>query len=363
MITAGGTGGHIFPAMALAQKLQLHTEILFVGGGLHKNRYFDRKTFPFQEVSSGLISLKRPISAISGCGSILKGVWQSSKIIDSFNPDIIVGFGSYYTFPTLLAAKCKNVPVVLHEANRIPGRVNKLLSKYAALTGVHFPDTALLLKGNASEIPIPLREGFQLGYTSKNEALDHYGLDKTRTTLLIFGGSQGAQSINKLSSDAIKKLPQKDKESLQILHFTGDSNSALQLKDLYAKAKIKAYVKDFETRMDIAWSAADIMISRSGAGTIAEEFEFEVPGILIPYPEAMDNHQESNADFMVDIVKGAVKCCERDLDSDLLSQEIASFLEDEQEKLLNMKHAIRKYKQMRPRKELWHIILEMIGDA
>ncbi|MBA3958423.1 MAG: UDP-N-acetylglucosamine--N-acetylmuramyl-(pentapeptide) pyrophosphoryl-undecaprenol N-acetylglucosamine transferase [Parachlamydiaceae bacterium] len=361
LITVGGTGGHVYPAMALAQQLKSKAEVLFVGGGLNSNRYFIRSAFTHHEVSCGMISPRRPLSSLANLARILKGMQQSSKIINSFNPDVVVGFGSYYTVPTLLAAKLRGVPIVLHEANRIPGRVNRLLSQYVALTGVHFPDTVKLLKGKAQEISIPLREGYQLGALSQEQSRGYFGLDLGRITLLVFGGSQGAQAINQMVYEALKLLPALLSVDFQVLHITGDAQSTIVLQKKYADAGIHACVRDFESRMDIAWQAADFMISRAGAGTIAEELEFEVPGILIPFPEAMDNHQESNADFMVDVVKGAVKFRQKDLDAKKLSQEIETFLGNQQKQIKEMQQAMRLYKERTDARKLYEVILEMIN--
>lgn len=355
LITVGGTGGHVFPAMSLAKKLlqdEPDIHLLFVGGGLSKNRYFARESFPFKEVSCGSLSLSKPLMALRNAARILKGIWQSYRIMKKFKPDLVVGFGSYYTLPALLAAKTCAIPIVLHEANRLPGKVNRLMSKYVALTGVFFPDTANRLKGKSLEVAIPLREGYRLGSTSKEQAKTYFQLDPKNLTLLVFGGSQGAKAMNRLASEAIIKLNQ---SNLQVLHFTGDAESALCLQEEYTAHGIKATVKAFETRMDMAWQAADVVISRSGAGTIAEEIEFEVPGILIPFPYATDNHQESNADFMVDKVNGAVKCLEKELDASRLAKAILSVLNDRKQ----LKEAIRQYKIQTKPLDLCAIVCEM----
>lgn len=360
LITVGGTGGHVYPAMALAEQLvrdEPGIELLFVGGGLSRNRYFERDAFTYKDVSCATLSLGNPWTALRHTGSILKGILQSNRIIKGFNPDVVVGFGSYHTLPILLAAKWRSIPIVLHEANRIPGRVNRLLSKHVELTGVHFADTAYHLKGKAKEIAIPLRSGYTKGALSKEQARAHFQLDPKRPTLLIFGGSQGAQAINRLVSEAIVQLAE---SQLQVLHFTGDVVAAQDIQKLYANAGVKATVKAFESRMDIAWQAANLIISRAGAGTIAEELEFEVPGILIPYPYATDNHQESNADFMVGIVRGAIKFTESGFEPETLAQEILTLFEDDEQGLEEMKQAMRLYKQRTKSLNLCGVIRDMI---
>lgn len=362
MITVGGTGGHVFPALTLAKQLLAldpKIEILFVGGGLSKNRYFEQRTFTFKDVSCGTLPLSKPIKALKNTFKIGKGIWESRKIIRGYSPDLIVGFGSYHTLPTLLAAKSLKVPILLHEANRIPGKVNRLLAPYVALTGVHFPDTAKRLRGNVLEVSIPLREGYHKGSTSKESAKKHFNLAPDLPVVLIFGGSQGAQAVNKLVADAAIGLSQK----VQILQFTGDAATAKELGGKYASHGIQACVKEFETRMDLAWQAADLSIIRSGAVTMAEELEFEVPGILIPYPHAADNHQESNADFMVDVIGGGIKRLEKGLTAQILNDDIAFLLADDSKKLKAMHRAMGDYKKTTRPRELCVIVKEMLNKG
>lgn len=349
LITTGGTGGHIYPAEALAQKLANGCEILFVGGGLSTNRYFSKDKHSYKEVSCGK-TIREPFA-------ILKGLQQSRQIIRQFKPDVVVGFGSYYTFPTLLAAKLHKIPIVLHEANRIPGRVNRLLSPYVTLTGVHFPDTAQLLKGKTQHIPIPLRKGYSKESLSRKEACEYFGVDPEKQTILIFGGSQGANAINRICGNAFSILPKHN--AIQILHFTGDKITTATLKEQYEKAGLHACVKDFEARMDMAWQAANLMISRSGAGTVAEQLEFEVPGILIPFPQAMDNHQESNADFMVQEVQGAIKHIEKHLTTESLAFEIESLIKDDGTRIKMMRQNMQKYKNRVNSVELHTVIKQL----
>lgn len=340
LVTVGGTGGHVFPAIALAKQLiNANYEVLFVGGKLSTNRYFDQTSLPYQEVACG--SVKR-------MDRICKGIWQSRCIIKTFQPDAVVGFGSYYTFPTLIAAKLTSVPFILHEANSIPGRVNRLLAPYAAITGVHFEETLQLLKGKSAVVGMPLREGFQPDPREKQKAKEHFGLDSTKRTLLVFGGSQGAEAINCYFPRVVAK-------DLEVLHFTGTDASAEVKKKMYAELGVFAVVKGFEHRMDLAWQAADMMVSRAGAGTCAEMLAFEVPGILIPFPGAMDHHQDKNADAMMRL-GGAVKVLEPELTEERLTKEIGR-VNSELEK---MREAMRTHKKKMPTQDLCALVREVI---
>ncbi|MEI8365938.1 MAG: undecaprenyldiphospho-muramoylpentapeptide beta-N-acetylglucosaminyltransferase [Parachlamydiaceae bacterium] len=361
LIATGGTGGHIYPAIALAQQLIKDcpdNRILFVGGGLSDNRYFDSNAFDSSTVSCGAFTRKSPISLVTACVNIGQGIWQSRTIIREFKPDVAVGFGSFYSFPPLIAAKLHSIPIVLHEANSIPGKVNRLLAPWAAAVGVHFPTTTDLLKGNCVEVGMPLRHGFQRGATSQAEAISHFGLSPDFPTLLIFGGSQGAQAINSRVFGALKLLS--DRVPIQVIHIAGDAPSAESLQKIYKEAGIIASVKPYETRMDLAWQAADLAVCRAGAGTIAEQFEFEVPAILVPYPRAADNHQEYNADFIVKTV-GAGKMIKEDAFNErFLAYHLLELFSENGAALIRMRAAITDYKKRVRTQDLCSLIKKVI---
>jgi UDP-N-acetylglucosamine--N-acetylmuramyl-(pentapeptide) pyrophosphoryl-undecaprenol N-acetylglucosamine transferase len=360
IITAGGTGGHIFPAIALGKQLMAadgSLELLYVGGNLDINPYFDKDLFRYQAISCATFINKSPWETLKASYKILKGIKQSCKIINDYRPDMVVGFGSYYTLPMLLAAKAKEIPFILHEANSVPGKVNRCLAKYASFVGIHFPDTASLLVGKTYEVGMPLRPEYHKGGNSSAKAHEFFGLEKERDTILAFGGSQGALNLNNLVSEALIQHLKHAKEQWQIVHLTGDASSSQFLKEEYRKAGIKACVKPFETHMELAWQAADISITRAGAGSIAEQLEFEVPGILIPYPYATDNHQEKNAAFLVEKVGGALRCQEKELNAFHLAGDIESFTLEKRKK---MSQAMHNYKINHRPKEFYKLILEAL---
>lgn len=307
VISAGGTGGHLYPALGTAFKLLKHEpelQIIFAAGGLATNPFFDRNAFAWHSISAAPLLKQAPWKMLKSCGAIAKGIWQSRRLLSTFKPDLVIGFGSYHSFPVLSAARLLGCPIVLHEQNSKPGKVIRLFSRNALLTGVYFSSASAHLKGNTSLLTMPLREGFSRKACSREEACSYFGIDPNKFTILVFGGSQGAQFINhavpKLLCDL--KIPH-----FQVLHFAGNDTDAAKVKEMYFKVGIKAIVKSTETRMDFAWRAADLAIVRAGAGTIAEQIEFEVPAIFIPYPYAADMHQESNADYVVDCVRGGWK--------------------------------------------------------
>lgn len=322
LLTVGGTGGHVFPAVALAEELssKYDCDILFAGGKLGQNPYFEKKVFDYREVDCGKLSIV-PWKFLLSSYSMVKGVFESLRIISRYNPDAVIGFGSYYTLPVIVASKLLGRPIFLHEANSIPGRLNRWLAPFAEKTWVHFPAAAALLKGNVAFGGMPLRPNFRKGLVTKEAARRHFQLDPSLMTILVFGGSQGAQKINALFSEAALFHFKDYLAPFQVLHFTGNHADAAKLMERYVSGGIPAYVRPFEKRMDMAWAAADIAVTRAGAASIAEQIEYEVPGVLIPYPYATDAHQDKNADFLVE-TKLAMKVVEEGLTPQSLTGKI-----------------------------------------
>lgn len=345
IIAAGGTAGHVYPALAVAHSLTQSDStlsIFFLGGGLSRNIYFDSGIFPYREISCGPLSIRKPMQFLISAGRMTKGIWQSYSCFREFPPSLVLGFGSHYTLPVLLAARWAKIPYVLHEQNTVPGKVNRLFSRGALFTGICFPGAGRLLKGKTMEAMMPLRCTFSENLPSKTIAKESYGLDSTKPVVLVFGGSQGAHAINQLFFKGIKES---DAHSLQLLHFTGNSTSTRELRQRYQSCGIRACVKDYEPHMPIAWKAADLVVSRAGAGTIAEQIACEVPGILIPYPYSMDNHQEKNADFMVQNIGAGKKLREKNLTPNALRDEVYRMLDVDRLKM--SQQAIKKYREDR----------------
>ena len=356
IITTGGTGGHLYPAQALAQELMAVSpsiELLFAGGHLSTTPFFDQQRFLFKDIECSSLPY-RPLSCLKSLWKICKGVGQSLKMIKQFRPELIIGFGSYHTIPTLIAARLCQVPFALHEANSLPGKANRWMAPHATFVGVNFLTAKKFLKGNVVEVALPVRK---TQVVDKQSALDYYCLKDYRTTILIFGGSQGAASINEVMKKilpALKGLP------LQFIHFTGQQKEIKTLSALYARYQFPACVKDFEKKMEYGWKAADFVISRAGASTIAEAIENEVPAILIPYPYATENHQQKNADFFTAEVQGGAQLMENSSLEETLFQEIKKMVE--QDLILKRKKAICFYKTV-PKKTLCQLVLDQLIDG
>ncbi|MBI3900977.1 MAG: UDP-N-acetylglucosamine--N-acetylmuramyl-(pentapeptide) pyrophosphoryl-undecaprenol N-acetylglucosamine transferase, partial [Chlamydiia bacterium] len=308
ILSAGGTGGHLFPAMSLAATLS-DWDILFAAGGLKTNRYFDRTKFAHEEVECATFSLKHPLQVLLGGGKICRGIYQSRALLRRFSPDLVVGFGSFCTLPLLVAAMIEGVPFVLHEQNTVPGKVNRLFSPFAHTMTITFPSTRAYLKKKAAhraiEVVFPLRTGDR---PSQESCWEYFGLRPGLPTLLIFGGSQGAARLNRLIQEALPSLP-----AIQVIHCTGNNEAAYEAKKAYDAYRIPACVKAFEPHMERAMHISDCALTRAGAATISELIEYELPALLIPYPFATDHHQEKNGEHFGLHVKGGKMYKESDL--------------------------------------------------
>jgi UDP-N-acetylglucosamine--N-acetylmuramyl-(pentapeptide) pyrophosphoryl-undecaprenol N-acetylglucosamine transferase len=275
LIAAGGTAGHLFPAQQLAELLEKDCDVIVAGHKLEKSPYFHKERFRFYEVVSAPFG-KRFL------GALFFGVWRSIHLLLQEKPDVVVGFGSYHTVPLLLASVLLRKKIVLYEANRSMGKVNRLFSPFAKQIAGQF------LKGK-NYTPVPFFPWIQKEKPERRSALQAYGLDPNQRTLLVFGGSQGAQFLN----ETLPTVPL----NLQVIHLAGSEAAAKQTAERYLKAGVRAVVKAFEAQMQLAYAAADLAVCRSGAGTVAELIHYGVPSVLIPYPHAY-GHQEFNAEYL-----------------------------------------------------------------
>ncbi len=363
MISAGGTGGHVFPAMGLAreiQKMYPDSEILFCGGGLETNSFFDRKKFAYVEIPTSMLPKKQLIESLKFCKGIAKGVFSAYRTISRFKPDVIVGFGSYQTFPVLLAARMHSIPLVLHEGNCIPGKVNRYFSRYAEVTGVTFPQAGLYLKGKSIRVQFPLREGYTRAFSSSLEGREYFNLDPSKFTFLVFGGSQGALALNTHFCAAVLDLADRSR-NFQVIHLTGNAGATSEIAEFYRELGIQARVKDFEERMDKAWLAADLAIGRAGASTIAEMLQMETPAILVPYPYSTDDHQDENANYVAEHIKGAIKLSEEDLLPQQLATTISELVADNRGKIKTMREQMSRFRQENRSRDLSTLVSEIAG--
>ncbi|MBS0653416.1 MAG: undecaprenyldiphospho-muramoylpentapeptide beta-N-acetylglucosaminyltransferase [Verrucomicrobia bacterium] len=359
VIAAGGTGGHLFPAQTLASELQKEgIDVIFMGAGLNSNRYFDRDKYAYCDIPSGTVFRRNILLIFKSLFHLVKGVKHSFKLLKKEEPDLIIGFGSFHSFPILCAARLQKKTVALFESNAYPGKVNRLFSSGAAYTAVVFPKAQDHLNGKIVEVAMPVRQAHHV--LPPEAATGYFGLDPRYPILLIFGGSQGALAMNELFVKSIELLKPHNSH-FQVIHITGQPEVVDTFKETYASLKIRACVKGFETNMATAYQAASFAVCRAGAATISELIAHEVPSILIPFPFAADDHQAKNAQFFHHEVKGGVHLPEKGLTKEVLAMEIYRFLDPAQSTLRQMRQSINTFKSSQDKKQLCTLICETLN--
>jgi UDP-N-acetylglucosamine--N-acetylmuramyl-(pentapeptide) pyrophosphoryl-undecaprenol N-acetylglucosamine transferase len=294
VIAGGGTGGHLFPGIALAEELRARggNEVLFVGTthGIEA-RVVPREGYELQTID--VAGIKG-----GGIGGLLRGIlrvpralFQSLKILRKFRPDLVVGVGGYASGPLVLAAALTRRPTAILEQNSVPGITNRMLGKvvgavFAAFeeSRNYFPARKVRLAGN------PIRAALRAALV---DAASQHVATQQRRSLLVCGGSQGAHAVNELAAGALEILAARG-EAPHVVHQTGKSDRDA-VEERYKKAGIDAEVREFIDDMAGAYRAADLIVGRAGATTIAEVAAIGRPALLIPFPFAADDHQTVNA--------------------------------------------------------------------
>lgn len=324
LIAGGGTGGHLFPGVAIAQELLRRSpehRVLFVGTGKELEvKVLEREGLPHRAVMAGGLAGKSIGEKVLSLLKLPICLFQSLAILRSFRPNLVLGTGGYVSGPVCLAAWLMRIPLVLQEQNVMPGLTNRLLGPLAR--GVLLASEKALGSfppGRAHVVGNPLRAGFS------HEVKRRTDYEGTPFRLLIFGGSQGARSINRAIMEALPYL-ERVKEGLSILHQTGERDLE-SVRAAYAKAGFSAEVVPFIEDMDYELARAHLALCRSGAMTVAELTSLGVPSLLIPLPSAAHGHQEANARFLEE--KSAAQVLpERDLTGEVLAKRILSLMED-----------------------------------
>ena len=301
VIAGGGTGGHIFPAIAIANALmkqEPQTQILFVGAkGKMEMEKVPQAGYSIEGLDIAGFNRSSLIKNIGLPTKLLKSFFQVRRIFKSFQPDAVIGVGGYSSFPVLRFAQARGIPSFIHESNSFAGKSNILLGKkatkvFVASDGMEkfFPADKILISGN------PIRPSIvNVTSISKEEALKFFGLQPGKKTLLVVGGSLGARSINEAIEKGLNDLVQ---NGLQIIWQTGKTN-ANKWKEA-AKGQSSVWVNDFITEMEKGYAAADVVISRAGAMAKAELCVVKKPVLFVPFPFAAEDHQTVNAMNLVE---------------------------------------------------------------
>jgi UDP-N-acetylglucosamine--N-acetylmuramyl-(pentapeptide) pyrophosphoryl-undecaprenol N-acetylglucosamine transferase len=287
VLAAGGSGGHVIPAQAIALELiKKGHDIAFAGFDLSKNPYIDHELFACHNVSSAPLTYNIPRFVYYQT----KGFFQAKRLFDDYQPDVIIGFGSFHTVPILAAATILRRPFVLFAADTHPGRVIRLFSPCAQWTACYFHEAKALLKGRSFAVQFPLRPQFS-DLPSREESIRRYGFTHDTPILLVVGGSLGASILNTIVPQAVALMNTR----VAVLHICGKNANVNAVQTLYQAHGISAKVLPYEEHMEFAYQAADCVIARSGASSIAEIRHCGKKAVYIPYPYAVDGHQMKNA--------------------------------------------------------------------
>jgi len=299
IIAGGGTGGHIFPAIAIAnaiKALEPNTEFLFVGAtGKMEMEKVPQAGYAIKGITIAGFNRSSVFKNISLPFKLIKSFFQVRQIFKSFLPDAVIGVGGYSTLPVLRLAQSRGIPTFIHESNSFAGKANQYLAKkatkiFVASEGMEkfFPADKIVVTGN------PVRKAIAQASVSKEDGLKHFGLEANKQTVLAIGGSLGAKSIN----DALAlNLAAFTLNNLQLIWQTGKPNAALY--QAKADGMNNIWVDSFINEMDKAYAAADLVISRAGAMSVTEICVAGKAAIFVPYPHAAEDHQTYNANALV----------------------------------------------------------------
>jgi len=321
ILAGGGTGGHVIPALAIANELKKSygAEVLFIGTARGiENRLVPAAGYVLQLVRVGALKNVSLLTRAKTAFDLPRAVWDASRMLNEFAPDVVIGVGGYASGPAMLAAVVKHIPTLAFEPNVVPGFANRVVARFVSGAAVHFEETAKYFR-HAEVTGVPVRQAFfeiapKVGGTP---------------TLLVFGGSQGAHAINEAMIRCLPEL-RRQAPGIHIIHQTGerDYNDALAAYKSFAGATGEsAEVFKFIEDMPAAFARSDLVVCRSGASTVAEITAAGKPAIFVPFPRAADDHQRVNAEALARS-GAAVVVEESKLEGVWLAETIAALLGD-----------------------------------
>lgn len=325
VIACGGTGGHLFPGLAVAEVLRErgHKVLLFISEKEIDSLAVRNQT-EFEIEKLPTIGLPSPFSPaiLRFTGRFGESLNVCRRIYRTFNPHVILGMGGFTSTAPVLAGRMRGIPTFIHESNAIPGKANRVTARMVRAVLLGFKDCAKFFPKVATEVTgTPIRHA--LHPVNGANARRKLGLRENLRTLLVMGGSQGATGINQA---VIKSLASLRDVEMQVIHLSGTRDERL-VADNYQRENIPAYIAAFHHEMEEVYSAADLAISRSGAASLAELAAFSLPAILIPFPYAADDHQTRNAEIFAR-ADAAILLKESELSGDLLAQKIRELTSD-----------------------------------
>jgi UDP-N-acetylglucosamine--N-acetylmuramyl-(pentapeptide) pyrophosphoryl-undecaprenol N-acetylglucosamine transferase len=324
ILAGGGTGGHVIPALAIANELKKSygAEVLFIGTARGiENRLVPAAGYPLKLVRVGALKNVSLMTRAKTAFDLPRAVWDAGRMLNEFAPDVVIGVGGYASGPAMLAAVVKHIPTLAFEPNVVPGFANRVVARFVSGAAVHFEETAKYFR-HAEVTGVPVRQSFFEIPVLSNKT------PGGRPTVLVFGGSQGAHAINQAMFRCLPVLVRLEAPGIHIIHQTGerDYNDALAVYDaLGESAEVFKFIED----MPAAFARADLVVCRSGASTVAEITAAGKPAVFVPFPRAADDHQRVNAEVLVQC-GAAVAVEESKLEGVWLAETIAVLLQDSQ---------------------------------
>jgi len=329
ILAGGGTGGHVIPALAIANELKKSygAEVLFIGTARGiENRLVPAAGFPLQLVRVGALKNVSLLTRAKTAFDLPRAIWDAGRMLNQFAPEVVIGVGGYASGPAMLAAVMKHIPTLAFEPNVVPGFANRVVARVVSAAAVHFEETARYFRhGEITGVPVR-QEFFEIAPKRGGTP-----------TLLVFGGSQGAHAINEAMMRCLPVL-QREAPGIRVIHQTGerDYNDALAAyQSLGESAEVFKFIDD----MPAAFARADLVVCRSGASTVAEIAAAGKPAVFVPFPRAADDHQRVNAEALAHH-GAAVVVEESKLEGVWLAETIATLLQDSS-RLKRMSQAAR----------------------
>jgi UDP-N-acetylglucosamine--N-acetylmuramyl-(pentapeptide) pyrophosphoryl-undecaprenol N-acetylglucosamine transferase len=321
LVAGGGTGGHVFPGIAIAEEVVTRhpaNDAIFVGTarGLEASKV-PEAGFPIELIDVRGLKGKGALDTLKNLLLLPAALLRSFRILKRWRPDVVVGVGGYASGPVVLAAWLMRIPTAVQEQNAMAGITNRILGRFVRAVFTAFPEAAA---------HFPRRKVYQLGNPIRRTLMENFMRPEARHAggrLLVFGGSQGAHALNMRVVEALPHLADL-RDRLEITHQTG-ARDREQVEKGYRACGFEPDVREFITDMSAAYAGADLVVCRAGATTLAELTVCRKPSILVPFPAAADNHQVMNARSLVD-AGAAVMIEERDLTGEILAREIRAIL-------------------------------------